>query len=532
VVAARQSPLFLILVGTLTLGIQTRSAADTPAVQTTSGLVIGAPADAPGVHGYLGIPYAEPPIGQRRFLPPVPFKKSALVLHADKFGPASAQRDEDEDVAEFGEFLNENSLTLNVWTPGLNAARPVMVWIHGGGNTQGSSREAAYNGARLAARGQVVVVSLNYRLGIFGFVDMSALGGARYRQSANSGLLDQLLALRWIKQNISAFGGDPANITVFGNSAGSSDISALLAIRSPEHYFHRAILQSGFGNATKSRAVAQRFSMSMLERSHVRSMKELLKRTPQELLAIQASALEGVSELDSDLSFQPTVDGELIREFPLDAIRHGNARHVDLLLGTTLNELRLYLKYNPELRNARLADIPGVRSLSQKKRAELWNVYRTSRETMTEGQVALDVGSDYWFRAGAIRTAEAQLAFNKNVYMYLFAWQAADPELGSPHAIELPFVFGNASGHSLILGNLDNPSTGEAVKALSVTVEDYWSSFAKDGSPVAKGSVGWPRYDLKSRETIIFDRTVAIRSDPYAKERELFDDIDLNRQTE
>lgn len=505
-------------------------AEDATPIHTTSGFVVGLPPDAAGIRAYLGIPYSEPPVGERRFMPPIPAKESTRLLRAVEFGPPSAQRDENEDVHEFGEFFNESSLTLNIWTPGLSGARPVMVWIHGGGNTQGSSREAAYSGAQLAARGQVVVVSLNYRLGIFGFVDMSVLGGARYRESANSGLLDQLLALRWVRQNVAAFGGDPRNVTVFGNSAGAADISALLAVHSPEQYFHRAIIQSGFANTTKSKDVARRWSRAMLERSHIKSMRELLAKSPKELLAVQAAALRGVAELESDLSFQPTVDGSLIREFPLDALQHGNARNVDLILGTTLNELRLYLKYSPELRTAQLTDIPGLRDLPENKRRELWDEYRRPRGHMTHGQVALDVGGDYWFRAGAIRMAEAQLVYNKNVYMYLFAWRAADPELGAPHAIELPFVFGNALGRSPLLGDLDDPSSSAAVEALTATVQEYWSSFARIGQPVAKGGVNWPRYDLESRRTIVFDRTVKVLMDPYAKERELFDGVELNRR--
>jgi para-nitrobenzyl esterase len=520
---------YLALVGTI-FAVQSIAAENAAPIHTTSGFVVGLPADPGGVRAYLGIPYAEPPVGEHRFLPPIPVKESTRTLHAVEFGPPSAQRDENEDVHEFGEFLNENSLTLNVWTPGVAGARPVMVWIHGGGNTQGSSREAAYNGARIAARGQVIVVSLNYRLGIFGFVDMSVLGGPRYRKSANNGLLDQLLALRWIKQNIAAFGGNPGNVTVFGNSAGGADISALLAVHSPEQYFHRAIIQSGFANTTKSKEVAQRLSSAMLGRSHIRSMRELLAKSPKELLAAQAAALKEMSELESDLSFQPTVDGSLVREFPLDALRHGNARNVDLILGTTLNELRLYLKYNPELRNAQLTDIPGVRDLPENKQRELWDEYHASREHMTEGQVVLDIGGDYWFRAGAIRMAEAQLVYNKNVYMYLFAWHAVDPELGAPHAIELPFVFGNESGHSPLLGDLDDPATGSAVRALTAKVQEYWSSFARTGQPVAKGDVDWPRYDGESRRTIVFDRTVKVLSDPYAKERGLFDGVELNRR--
>jgi para-nitrobenzyl esterase len=502
-------------------------AADAP-INTTSGRVVGQAPDGAGIRAFLGIPYADPPTGRRRFLPPLPSKPSSKILHAVNFGSVSAQRQENEEAEEYGDFFDENSLSLNVWTPGLTGHRPVMVWIHGGGNTQGASREAQYNGARLAARGNVVVVSLNYRLGIFGFVDVSVIGGPRYRESCNDGLLDQLMALEWIKRNIAAFGGDPHNVTVFGNSAGASDISALLGVQTPERYFQRAIIQSGFASATKSRAIAEQFSRSMFSRAHVRSMKDLLGKSPKELLAMQAAALEPLSELDSDLSFQPTVDGTLIRDFPLALIRRGNARHVDVLLGYTVNELRLYLLYTPGWANAKLTDIPVLRDLTEDKRRALWDEYRQARPEMSDGQVALDIGSDYLFRVSAIRMAEAQLPHNKNVFVYQFAWKASKPELGAPHAVELPFVFGNVgSGQSLFLGNMDEPQTRSTVESLVSEVQELWTSFAKSGRPTAQGVPEWPRYDTDSRRTMIFDRTVQLMSDPASKERALFEGLAL-----
>jgi len=383
----------------------------TNSTDTTSGPVVGLPADAKGVRAFLGIPYAEPPTGERRFRPPAPVKRSSTPIEATHFGNACAQRSDGEDPAEFGSFVDENCLTLNVWSPSDRGHLPVMVWIHGGGNSQGSSREPAYNGARLAARGKVVVVSLNYRLGIFGFVDISVLGGPRYKESCNDGLLDQLEALRWVKENIAGFGGDPGNVTVFGNSAGGVDISALLAMRSPEHFFHRAIIQSGFAGSVKSLAAARRFSGDIFGRAHVKSVAQLLAMTPEALLAMQAEALKAMSELESDGSFQASVDGTLLKEFPIDAIRKGSAKEIDLLLGTTANELRLYLTWNPEWKEAHLDDLPIVRDLPETTRNQLWNIYRKARPNMADGLVTLDILGDVVFRAGELRMAEEQLPF-------------------------------------------------------------------------------------------------------------------------
>jgi carboxylesterase type B len=253
-------------------------------------------------------------------------------------------------------------------------------------------------------------------------------------------------------------------------------------------------------------------------------MKDLLGKSPKELLAMQAAALKPLPELDSDLSFQPTVDGTLLRDFPLALIRRGNARHVDLLLGYTVNELRLYLLYTPEWANAKLMDIPILRDLTEDQRRALWHEYRQARPGMSDGQVALDIGSDCLFRVSAIRMAEAQLPYNNNVFMYQFAWKASRPELGAPHAVELPFVFGNTgSGQSIFLGNMDDPLTRSAVEPLVSEVQEYWTSFARSGRPAAHTGTDWPRYDVSSRRTMVFDRTMEVVSDPASTERILFD---------
>jgi len=476
------------------------------------------------VHAFLGIPYAEAPIDRWRFLPPRAIRKQIGILDATRFGPASPQPLDDyaASLPDLGnDLFNEDSLNLNIWTAGLNGQMPVMVWIHGGGNTTGSSRRPDFDGARLAAKG-VVVVSLNYRLGIFGFLDISTIGGPGYRTSANNGLLDQLCALKWVQTNISAFGGDPNNVAVFGNSAGASNISALLALPEPEQYFRRAIIQSGSASLTKSYSVARRISHTVFSRARVSSVDELFQRSPRELLEIQSSGVADLQELEKDLAFQPTVDGQLIKRFPLDAIRRGDAGGVDLIVGSTRNELRLYQDYTPALANAKLAEIVGVRDFDQAFLDQLWGEYRSARPRMTNGQVALDVGSDYWFRLPAIRMAEAQCPHNKNVYMYLFNWQATDPMLGAAHAVELPFVFGNFEhGRMARFIDANDPPTLLAAGRLVNQVQDYWTSFSLNGCPTTTDPGAWPKYDLAARSTMVFDRMSRIVDDPSAPERRL-----------
>lgn len=497
--------------------------ADDPVVTTTSGEIAGM-RTADHVLAFLGVRYGESPVGARRFLPPQPAQKRPMRLPAKSYGPACIQTYGDSKGVDWAD-QSEDCLSLNVWTPKLSGKKPVMVWIHGGGNWQGSSRDD-FDGAKLAATGDAVIVTINYRLGLLGFVDVSELGGANYATSPNNGLQDQLLALDWVKKNIARFGGDPGNVTVFGNSAGSTDISALLATDAPGRLFNRAILQSGFANTTKSREIARRFSHLVFEKGAIRSMDDLLAKTPQQLVDIQNAALEKLLEGERDLAFQPTMDGQVVKDYPLDRIRQGHARKVDLILGTTLNEMRLYLLYDPQLANAQPADMMGTSEIQAATRDIMWKAYRGNRPGMTDGQVTLDMASDYWFRLPAIRMAEAQLKYNPNVYMYLFDWQVTDPMLGSPHAVEVPFVFGDVSSSTTAEYLLDprKPDARVAAEKLSGQVQQYWTSFARNGRPVAS-SAQWPGYDLTRRLTMEFAPESRIVSDPASDERTLFEGI-------
>ena len=292
--------LALLLAPACTPGTVTEGAA--PRVATSSGAVQGTTDPRTGTHAFRGIPYAEPPVGDLRFKAPVPVTPGKGVLDATRFGSACAQvyYEEIATPEEFGPTDDEDCLTLNVWTPGLDdRRRPVMVWIHGGANWTESSRIAYYDGQKLSERGDVVVASLNYRLGIFGFVDVGVLGGDAYDGSENNGIRDQILALRWIRQNAGRFGGDPRNVTVFGESAGSADISAILATEGPDRLFDRAILQSGTA-ATRPSDRAAEIARKMLHGGGVESIDALLEMSGAEVLeamqqGIAAIGLDGPS---------------------------------------------------------------------------------------------------------------------------------------------------------------------------------------------------------------------------------------------
>ncbi len=524
-----------------------------PQVETKSGAVVGTTDAKTGTHAFRGIAYAQPPVGDLRFKAPVPAAPWEGALDATEFGSACAQvyYEELATPEEFGPTDDEDCLTLNIWTPGLDdERRPVMVWIHGGANWTESSRIAYYDGQKLSERGDVVVVSLNYRLGIFGFVDMSVLGGDAYDGSENNGIRDQILALRWIRQNIDRFGGDPQNVTAFGESAGGIDISAILATERPQRWFDRAILQSGAGSARPSdRAteVAQR----MLQGGGVESIDALLQMSGAEVLEAmqQGIAAIGLDGMSTDSLFMPTVDGELIKGRPGEMLAAGNASGIDLMIGTTAHELRYYYVYEPSLMELKLEDprlevfLEGIPAADRKALVDL---YARHRPDFAEFEIVNDILSDRVFWMPSIRQAEAQLEVSDDVWMYLFEWEVPDAspaqdalgvKLGAAHGVEIAFVFSSFDDtfYRDFLGGWPQDQTeARRWETLVGAVQDSWTAFARSGDPAAHDNPAlphWPRYDSEARATMAFDYENRVLSDPKKDERLLWDQIAQRRES-
>jgi len=524
-----------------------------PQVVTKSGAVVGTTDAKTGTHAFRGIAYAQPPVGDLRFKAPVPAVRWEGVLDAAEFGSACAQvyYEELATPEEFGPTDDEDCLTLNIWTPGLDdERRPVMVWIHGGANWTESSRIAYYDGQKLSERGDVVVASLNYRLGIFGFVDMSVLGGDAYDGSENNGIRDQILALRWIRQNIDRFGGDPRNITVFGESAGGINIGAILATERPQRLFDRAILQSGTGSARPSdRAteVAQR----MLQGGGVESIDALLQMSGAEVLEAMQKGIAaiGLDGLETDNLFEPTVDGELIKGRPGEMLAAGNASGIDLMIGTTAHELRYYYVYEPSLMELTLED-PRLevflKGIPVADRKALVDLYARNRPDFAEFEIVNDILSDRVFWMPSIRQAEAQLEVSDDVWMYLFEWEVPDAspaqdalgvKLGAAHGVEVAFVFSSFDDtfYRDFLGGWPKDQTeARRWETLVGAVQDSWTAFARSGDPAAHDNPAlphWPRYDSEARATMAFDYENRILSDPKKHERLLWDEIAQRRES-
>lgn len=486
------------------------AAGDGPIVTTTAGPVLGATES--GLEVFRGIPYAAPPIGDRRWLPPAPVVPWTDARDATSFGPACPQDPDVHEMAE-GTPTSEDCLTLNVWTPSTDGQAPVMVFIHGGGFTAGSTWDPWYDGAAFARRG-VVLVTLQYRIGPFGWLDVSDMG-PEYATSGNNGLQDQMAALRWVRQNAAAFGGDPGNVTLFAESAGAISMSALMGVPDADGLYDRVILESGTAGTVATPAWSQRVYDRFVELSGVAQPQDLAELTTEQLLDTARRIYD--TEF-SDTAFHPLVDGTLLPDLPMKRIASPDGPSVPLIIGTNLDEARYWLYYLPELDRLPLRYYrPWLESLVGDRADDVIADYRRERPDLDQAQTGLALAGDVGFRMPATRMAEALSDRGVPVWMYLATVQSPefDGRMGASHAIELPFVFDTltAARAPELVG--DDPANS----ALADTTQELWVAFAKDGAPTAAGSPQWPQFDSSTRRTLILDREISVVDDPYPVSR-------------
>ncbi|HEY3186708.1 MAG TPA: carboxylesterase/lipase family protein [Solirubrobacteraceae bacterium] len=466
---------------------------------------------------FRGIPFAAPPVGELRFRAPAPAAAWSGVRDGSSFAPTAPQVPSARgvDVTGTPQRASEDCLYLNVWTPAADGERrPVMVWIHGGAFMTGSGSLRLYRGANLAARGDVVVVTVNYRLGALGWLSHPDFGGG------NWGLLDQVAALRWVQDNIGAFGGDPGNVTIFGESAGSVSVSTLLGTPAAKGLFHKAIAESG-GPGGYASSLAEGFAAELVAEAGVADMGALRALPLDALMAAYTVLVERHGRLLTPTA--PIVDGEVLRTRPVDAIRNGLNQGVPLLVGTNRDEMTYFAMGDRRLTGGddalvrrRLARTVGEEGLD-----ELIDAYAKARADRGEPTSPFDlwvaIESDRFFRVPSLRMAEAHAEAGSPVYDYLFDWEspAVGGLLRSCHALEIAFV----------LGNLDAPmmdvfaGSGAEASALSATMMDAWLAFARTGNPSTASLGAWPTYDGARRATMRLGREVEVVEAPYEPER-------------
>ena len=490
-------------------------------VRTTAGEIKGYEKD--GVHYFKGVPFAAPPVGDLRFAPPQPPVAWDGTRDCTEDGPICPQaaiplEGPLADVITATQPMDEDCLTLTVTTPSLDGSLPVMVWIHGGAFTGGSGSTPIYDGTSFA-RDDIVYVSINYRLHALGFLYLDELfEGAN--GTGNLGILDQVRALEWVRDNIAAFGGDSRNVTIFGESAGGMSVGTLMGTPSANGLFQRAIPQSGAGSHNVKAETATRVAKRVLELLGVEPGDwAALRAVPVQRfveVSTQLSMLESRSLLRDDAGMAmvllPVVDGVTRDKAAVELVAAGNAASVDLLIGTCAEECRLFVWAMPEAMQS-MIPIPAPTqwfAASGRSDDEIRKVYSEARPNLDDREVDIAAWTDGLFTIPAARFADAQRDHNENVWSYRLSWRspAAEGKLGACHALDIPFVF-DRMDLTAFVG--ENPPA-----QLAHEIHGAWVRFAKTGDPNGGNLPAWPRHDPATRPTMDFDTPIRVVDNPDA----------------
>ena len=495
--------------------------------ETTAGKIEGTEED--GLCVFRGVPYAAPPLGELRFRPPQPPEPWDGVRATQTFSPIAPQVSNPvlEDLLptpDPPQPQSEDCLYLNVWTPGLSGSRPVMVWIHGGAFTIGSGSEEYYDGANLAVRGDVVIVTINYRLGAFGFVNLPALG------ETNFGMRDQIAALKWVQDNIANFGGDPGNVTIFGESAGGMSVGSLMASPEAAGLFHKAIPQSGAAHNAltmeETEATGRKFAEHLgvapddVDGLRAASTADVLAAS----VAVDPIASGDMSDAASptpQMPFQPVIDGAFLSKLPIEHIREGSADGVATLVGSLDEEMKMIIAAVPQYPSEE--DVIAGLSAMHPDGAAAYAAYRAARRERGEddspGEIFIAVIGDVMLRLPGLRLADAQTS-RAPTYAYLFDWKSPglDGKLGSCHALELPFVFGTHGGVPGFAGS------GPAADALAEATMDTWLAFARSGDPT-NAAVEAPAWDAETKPITVLGENNRVEHNWRGEELSVWDGV-------
>ncbi|MBO6566213.1 MAG: carboxylesterase/lipase family protein [Pseudomonadales bacterium] len=466
-----------------------------PVVQTQYGPVLGR--EKNGVMMFNGIPYAAPPTGDLRFKAPQAPETWDDIRDGTRFGPAAPQLPSGGMTNSVPVKWDEDCLFLNICTPSADGARrPVLVWIHGGAYRSGQGAVPWYNGSSFALNGDIVVVSVNYRLGALGFTDLSRFG-EEFATSGANGTLDQIHALRWIKKNIEYFGGDPDRVTIAGESAGGFSVCTLVANEHAQGLFQRAVSQSGSAEQVLSAELGNRVADLLLDELGAENADDMMNAPVMDIL-------EAMNRVDKRYSpsgigngavqaFYPVVGSEVIPVAPLEAIKRGVGNAVVLMAGVNKDENSLFIP-------------PGVTEEKLAKQAErmgslsLIEDYREILPGASPTDLAVQIASDQLFRMPTIRMMEARAENRSAGWMYEFDWESRQPHLKATHALEIPFVFNTleATGVDAFIG------PGEFPQSVADDMHSVWTAFIQGSDP------SWSEYNMQTRTVMHFDNTSSV----------------------
>ena len=465
------------------------------AVKCTNGTFVGT--EENGVASWLGIPFAKPPVGERRFKAPEYVDESDRVFEARYYGKRSYG------VSDGGDYIqnlaSEDCLYLNIWVneDDKTAKKPVMVWIHGGAYVDGSGSQACYSGANLVqAQSDIIMVNINYRLGMYGFMDFSSVpGGESFGTAPCNGLLDQAMALRWVHENIAAFGGDPDNVTIFGQSAGGGSVSILPVMKEANQYFQKVIAQSG--STTLAFPVdceaAQGKTKALLEYTGCKTMDDIMALSEEEL---QKAYVEAVAQFTSC----PYYGTEVLPEAPIEMYKKGYAKHISIMAGSTADEMRLFMGQGPMLsleeqkiyiRRAVDDAVPCLKEEDKKYYEEFNRVCRFNEPGLIETEFI----NELMFRVPMLNQLDVQSEFNKT-FCYYWSYPSSNADMGAAHSVELIFVFNDRGAGTNSTFNGTNISD-----EIFDTVQQMWTNFARCGNP-STDKIEWKAYSVDDQNVL------------------------------
>ena len=495
--------------------------------ETSFGKVRGV--DQNGIKTFKGIPYGASTAGANRFMPPADPAAWTGVRDALEYGHSAPQRDPSASPRA-GELTvassglppeGEDCLVLNVWTPAIadGRKRPVMFWCHGGGFSSGSGSSPDNDGTNLARRGDVVVVTINHRLNVLGFANFSEFS-TDFAASGDTGMMDIVHALGWVRKNIANFGGDPNTVMIFGQSGGGRKVETLLAMPSAKGLFHRAIVESGAALQVASREAAIANAEKLLAKLGVsKSDVHQVQKLPLErIMAAYFAVVRDERGVDQSIGgFAPTVDGKILPQQPFTPSASPVSADVPVMIGCTRTEMTLFSLNDPAAFNL---DEAGLRSRTKDllgdQSSGMIDLYRRLNPGATPSDLYFLIASDDRYGAPTMKIAERRAALGKGpVYLYYFRWETPvqGGRLKSPHTMEIPFAFDNVQISKRFTGG------GQEAMALADKLSDTWIAFARTGNPNTPKLPHWPAYTAKNRATMVIDNTSKVENDPLREQR-------------